>query len=93
MSPDFPCMLGQRDVMGLTLFYLSLRHDDSLNLLYQAWFLDDGVLAGTKSSLHRAAHIIGIFINLSKCGSDTTMFPDHESLSLFQSGYPWCFYW
>eukprot|EP00731_Ephydatia_muelleri_P002465 Em0001g2465a len=60
--------------------------DDCLNLLYQAWYLDDGVLAGSKSSLLRALTIIenigpclGIFINLSKCevfcGSDTTMLP------------------
>ena len=69
-------------------FVSSFRHDDCLNLLYQAWFLDDGVLAGTTSSLLRALTIIqdmgpslGIFINLSKCGSDTTMFPDSMKAS------------
>ena len=61
--------------------------DDCLNLLFKAWYLDDGVLAGSKSSLLWALTIIenmgpslGIFINLSKCevfcGSDTTMCPD-----------------
>ena len=74
--------------MGLTLFFSSVRHDDCLNLLYQAWFLDDGVLAGTKSSLLRAPTIIQdmgpslcIFINLSKCGSHTTMFLDSMKAS------------
>ena len=69
-------------------FVSSIRHDDCLNLLYQAWFLDDGVLAGTKSSLLRTLTIIqdmgpslGIFINLSKCGSHTTMFPDSMKTS------------
>ena len=43
-------------------------------LLYQAWYHDDGVVAGTKSALARALTLIeelgptlGIFINLSKC--------------------------
>ena len=85
----------QGDPLGPLFFALVLHRivssidadDDCLNLLYQAWYLDDGVLAGSKSSLLRALTIIenigpslGIFINLSKCevfcGSDTTMFPD-----------------
>ena len=69
-------------------FVSSVRHDDCLNLLYQAWFLEDGVLAGTKSSLLRALTIIQdkgpslcIFISLSKCGSHTTLFPDSMKAS------------
>ena len=45
-------------------------HSDAFN----ACFLDDGVLAGTKSAVLRAMHLIeelgppfGIFINLAKC--------------------------
>ena len=88
----------QGDPLGPLFFALVLHRivssidadDDCLNLLYQAWFLDDGVLAGTKSSLLRALTIIedmgpslGIFINLHEvfCGSDTTMFPDSMKAS------------
>eukprot|EP00731_Ephydatia_muelleri_P014825 Em0008g545a len=71
-------------VVALVLFVsTSIR----LRIQKDACYLDDGVLAGSKSSLLRALTIIenigpslGIFINLSKCevfcGSDTTMFPD-----------------
>ena len=78
-------------------FVSSFRHDDCLNLLYQAWFLDDGVLAGTKSSLLRALTIIQD-MGPSLCQS-VQMWVSHyyvpglkESLSLSQRGYPWCSY-
>ena len=90
----------QGDPLGLLFFALVLHRivssidadDDCLNLLYQAWYFDDGILAGSKSSLLQALTIIenmgpslGIFINLSKCevfcGSDTTMFPDSMEAS------------
>ena len=66
--------------------------NDCLNLLYQAWFLGDGVLTGTKSSLLRALTIIEdmgpslcIFINLSKCVGFCGYVPRlNESLSLSQ---------
>ena len=86
---------NKADPLGPLFFALVLHRivsfidadDDCLSLLYQAWYLDDGVLAGSTSSLLRALTIIenmgpslGIFINLSKCevfcGSDTTMFLD-----------------
>ena len=48
--------------------------DECLDLLFQARFLDDGVLAGKKASVLRAVSILeefcpslGIFINLNKC--------------------------
>ena len=87
--------MQQGDPLGPVFFALVLHRivpsidadDDCLNLLYQAWYLDDGVLAGSKSSLLQALTIfenmgpsLGIFINLTKCevfcGSDTTRFPD-----------------
>lgn len=42
-------------------------------MLFNAWFLYDGVLAGTRSAVIQALHLIekfgplGIFINLAKC--------------------------
>eukprot|EP00731_Ephydatia_muelleri_P011647 Em0006g541a len=78
-------IMGREAVQGVVSFIDA--DDDCLSLLYKAWYLDDGVLAGSTSSLLRALTIIenmgpslGIFINLSKCevfcGSDTTMFLD-----------------
>ena len=55
--PFFP--LGNGMFWVSPSFVSSLRHDDCLNLLYQAWFLDDGVLAGTMSSLLRAITDMG----------------------------------
>ena len=80
----------QGDPLGPLFFALVLHgivssidaDDDCLNLLYQAWYLDDGVLAGSKSSLLQALTIIenigpslGIFINLSnvRCSVDLTL--------------------
>ena len=47
---------------------------ECIEMLFNAWFLDDGVLAGPKSAVLRAMHLIeelgppfGIFINLAKC--------------------------
>ncbi|KAL5509256.1 hypothetical protein EMCRGX_G004594 [Ephydatia muelleri] len=99
----------QGDPLGPLFFALVLHRivssidadDDCLNLLYQAWYLDDGVLAGSKSSLLRALTIIenigpslGIFINLSKCevfcGSDTTMFPNLDILGAPIGDYIHC---
>ena len=33
-------------------------HDDCLNIIFQAWYVDDGVLAGKKSSVLRALTLI-----------------------------------
>ena len=47
---------------------------ECLEMLFHAWFLDDGVQASTKSAVRRAMHPIeelgpplGIFIKLAKC--------------------------
>ena len=48
--------------------------EDSSRLLFHAWYLDDGVVAGPKQSVLRALYIIqelgpplGLVINPSKC--------------------------
>ncbi|KAL5457665.1 hypothetical protein EMCRGX_G034949 [Ephydatia muelleri] len=84
----------QGDPLGPLFFALVLHKvidandadDDCLHLILQAWYLDDGVLAGPRQAVLRALSIIedlgpplGIFINLSKCElfsrSDISMFP------------------
>ena len=66
--------------------------DDCLSLILQAWYLDDGVLAGPKHAVLRALSIIedlspslGIFINLAKCElfshSDVSTFPPAMKVS------------
>eukprot|EP00731_Ephydatia_muelleri_P026850 Em0018g950a len=84
----------QGDPLGPLFFSLVLHKviaaidadDDCLRLILQAWYLDDGVLAGPKHAVLRALSIfedlgpsLGIFINLPKCElfshSDISMFP------------------
>ena len=86
--------MQQGDPLGPLFFALVLHKviaaidadDDYLRLILQAWYLDDGVLAGPRQAVLRALSIIedlgpplGIFINLSKCElfsrSDISMFP------------------
>ena len=70
------------DPLGPLLFALVLQKIISavdvdvecIEMLFNAWFLDDGVLAGPKSAVLRAMHLIeelgppfGIFINFAKC--------------------------
>ena len=61
--------------------------DECLDLLYQVWYMDDGVLAGKKSAVLRALSLIkelspslGLLVNIGKCGlfckSDVSMFPE-----------------
>ena len=72
----------QGDPLGPMLFALVLHKlvtsievdDDCLHLILEAWYLDDGVLAGEKSAVIRALHLIeelgpylGLHINFSKC--------------------------
>eukprot|EP00731_Ephydatia_muelleri_P031114 Em0022g628a len=72
----------QGDPLGPMLFALVLHKlvtsidvdDDCLQLLLEAWYLDDGVLAGERSAVIRALHLIedlgphlGLYINFSKC--------------------------
>eukprot|EP00731_Ephydatia_muelleri_P017572 Em0010g670a len=84
----------QGDPLGPLLFALVLQKilnaidadDDCIHILYQAWYLDDGTLAGKKSAILRALSLLdsigpslGIFINMSKCElfckGDTSEFP------------------
>eukprot|EP00731_Ephydatia_muelleri_P025776 Em0017g859a len=48
--------------------------DDCINLSFNAWYLDDGILVGERSAVVRALHLIeelgphlGLFINYPKC--------------------------
>ena len=67
--------------------------DDCLQLLLEAWYLDDGVLAGERSAVIRALHLIeelgphlGLYINFSKCElfsrSGNSLFPPVVKSSL-----------
>ena len=91
----------QGDPLGPFLFALvlhkvagAIKDDTECNhLLYQAWYLDDGILAGKKSSICRSLTLIqelgpplGLHINISKCElycpSDASPFP--PELKVFQ---------
>ena len=84
----------QGDPLGPFLFALvlhkvagAIKEDTECNhLLYQAWYLDDGILAGKKSSICRSLTLIqelgpplGLHVNISKCElycpSDASPFP------------------
>ena len=72
--------------------------DDCLQLLLEAWYLDDGVLAGERSAVIRALHLIedlgphlglyilGLYIKFSKCElfsrSGNSLFPSVVKSSL-----------
>ena len=60
--------------------------------MYQAWYLDDGILAGKKSSILRSLSLIqelgpplGLYVNISKCElycpGDTPTFPSELKVS------------
>ena len=91
----------QGDPLGPMLFALVLHKlvtsidvdDDCLQLLLEAWYLDDGVLAGERSAVIRALHLIedlgphlGLYINFSKCKlfsrSGNSLFPPVVKSSL-----------
>ena len=71
----------QGDPVGPLLFALVLQRIifavdidvECIQILFHAWFLDDEVLAGTKSAVLQMMRLIeelcplGIFINLAKC--------------------------
>ena len=72
----------QGDPLGPLLFALVLQKlissvdadDECMDLLCQAWYLDDGALAGNRPAMLRAMHIIeemgpalGLYINFTKC--------------------------
>ena len=64
LSPESGVQQG--DLLGPLFFALVLHQivssidadDECLHLLYQAWYLDDGILAGTKSSFLQALSLI-----------------------------------
>ena len=72
----------QGDPLGPLLFALVLQKlvssldtdEECAEILLQAWYLDDGALAGTRSAVLRALHVIeelgpalGLHVNLAKC--------------------------
>ena len=70
----------QGDPLGPLLFSLVLQRlissidADCIQVLFQVWYLDDGVLTGRRSAVSRALSLIeelgpslGIHINLAKC--------------------------
>ena len=74
--------MQQGDPLGPLLFSLVLQRlissidadDDCIQVLFQAWYLDDGVLTGRRSAVLRALSLIeelgpslGTHINLAKC--------------------------
>ena len=84
----------QGDRLGPLLFSLVLQklaasidaNDECIDLLFHAWYLDDGVLAGNRLAVLRAFFLIqelvpalGFHINLGKCElfarSGNTLFP------------------
>ena len=57
--------------------------DECFDLLFQAWYLDDGALAGSHPAVLRIMHLIedlgpalGLHVNLAKC----EMFSAHDPL-------------
>ena len=97
------------DPLGPLFFALVLRKitaaidtdADCLALLFNAWFLDDGVLAGKKSAILRAVSLIGtlgpplgLHINLSKCELFShTMTHVPIRYEGAPPGHPWCPNW
>ena len=90
----------QGDPLGPFLFALvlhkvagAIKEDTECSqLLYQAWYLDDGILAGKKSSIRRSLSLIqelgpplGLYVNISKCelycSGDTRTFPSELKVS------------
>ena len=95
------CGEQQGDLLGPLLFSLALHKlvssidadDECFGLLLQAWYLDDGVLAGSHPAVLRAVHLLeelgpalGIHINLTKCEffgrTGNTSFPPSVRSSL-----------
>ena len=79
----------QGDPLGHLLFALVLHKvtsaidadDECLDLLYQAWYMDDGVLAGKRSAVLCALSLIkelgsslGLLVNIGKCELFLTAF-------------------
>ena len=89
----------QGDPLGPLLFALVLlkvisvidADDECLDLLYQAWYMDDGVLAGKRSAVVRALSLImelgpslGLLVNIGKCElfcKNVRMFPEALKVS------------
>ena len=91
----------QGDPLGPLLFALVLlklvssldADEECAEILLQAWYLDDGALAGTRPAVLRALHVIeelgpalGLHVNLAKCEmfsrQGNTSFPPEVRCSL-----------
>ena len=71
--------------------------EECAEILLQAWYLDSGALAGTRSAVLRALHLIeelspalGLHVNLAKCSRrGNTSFPPESLLpNLYIIGAP-----
>ena len=93
--------MQQGDPLGPLLFTLVLQklvsslnaNEECAEILLQAWYLDDGALAGTRSAVLSALHVIeemgsalGLHVNLAKCEmfsrQGNTSFPPEVRCSL-----------
>ena len=72
--------------------------EECAEILLQAWYLDNGALAGTRSAVLRALHLIeelgpalGLHVNLAKCEMfsrrGNTSFPPEVRCSLLPNLY------
>ncbi|KAL5479479.1 hypothetical protein EMCRGX_G023005 [Ephydatia muelleri] len=69
--------------------------EECAEILLQAWYLDNGALAGTRSAVLRALHLIeelspalGLHVNLAKCSRrGNTSFPPEVRCSLLPNLY------
>ena len=73
----------------LNILVKSISKDNTCSsILFHAWYIDDGVLAGPRQSLCQALNLLqvhgpalGLYVNLSKCEVFT-----HHNLDMFPSG-------
>ena len=98
---QLPVRSTARGPLGPMLFALVLKKlvssidadDDCFRILLNAWYLDDGVLAGNRSDVVHALHLIealgphlGLHINIAKCDlfsrNGNSLFPSVVTLSL-----------
>ena len=97
----------QGDPLGpLLSWYPAYADEECAEILLQAWYLDNGTLAGTRSAVLRALHLIeelgpalGLHVNLAKCEmfsrrGNTSFPPEVRCLllpNLYIIGAPWLY--